>query len=126
MTYTGPTRTVHHRDGTETEYRQVRVGLKELARRIAIWTRLATPRIREDDLDAEVITERNATRLRVARKDDGRQVRITKTAIGDYFQYIDRKGRRHGVYIEALDARGATFEEPQEPNCWILGDWFCI
>ena len=124
---TNETKTVRHRDGTSTTWERVKLPLAEVARRAAIWMRLA-PVGKRDAAGIEYRVETKArgyanpdgtpavvTRLRV-RTHYGERV-VTKTALGQYF----------GAQIERLDDSGAEFWQDRDaPNNWILADVFAI
>ena len=121
------TKTVRHRDGTSTTWERVTLPLAEVARRFAIWTRLAPVGKRNASgidyhLESELRGYLNpdgtpavVTRLRV--RYGCREAIATKTAIGSYF----------GARIDRLDKSGAEFWQDRNAlNNWILADVFAI
>lgn len=121
------TKTVRHRDGTTTTWERVKLPLAEVARRFAIWTRLA-PVGKRDASGIDYAVEREGrgflnpdgtpavvTRLRV--RCGGREAVATKTKLGEYFR----------ARIDRLDEDGVEFWENRDaPNHWILADVFAI
>lgn len=121
------TKTVRHRDGTTTTWERVTLPLAEVARRVAIWLRIApVGKCDADGLEYRVEREGRGyanpdgtpaavTRLRV--RYGYREAIVTKTAIGGYF----------GAQIDRLDKGGVTFWQDRDaPNKWILADVFAI
>ncbi len=123
-------KTVHHRDGSVTEYEPVHVPMRELASRVAAWLRLI-PNEDENAVEGRIVHDGKGgyiTRLCVTRKDNGREVRVTKTGLREYFVY--REPKKSGSYLTAyveLDEDGAHFLAPRGwANCWLLAPWFSI
>lgn len=124
---TNETKTVRHRDGTTTTWERIALPLSEVARRLAIWRRVA-PVGKRDAEGIDYALEREprgflhvdgtpafVTRLRV--RFGGREAVATKTQIGEYFR----------ARIDRLDEDGAEFWQDRDaPNRWILADVFAI
>ena len=124
---TNETKTVRHRDGTTTTWERVTLPLAEVARRFAIWTRLAPV----DKRNASGIDYYIESELRGYLNPDGSPAVVTRlhvsTSAGAAFATKTRLGEYFGARIDRLDEDGVEFwEDRNAPNNWILADVFAV